>query len=131
MRASRCEPLRCGAGRPARDAARIAHCAGHAPLEWALAPEAVSPHRATLKPPFEPEAIRHWLADLTADTVLVEGVGGWRVPLHVQEAGATDAALERARGLVAEGLQALHTLPKNAHRDALERLAHHLVERIA
>lgn len=49
----------------------------------------------------------------------------------VQEAGATDAALERARGLVAEGLQALHTLPKNPHRDALERLAHHLVERIA
>jgi len=88
----------CTPSDPARDAARIAHCAGHAPLEWALAPEAVSPHRATLRPPFEPEALRHWLGNLAADTVLVEGVGGWRVPLHVQEAGATVTDLARWSG---------------------------------
>lgn len=50
---------------------------------------------------------------------------------QVRASGATDAALERARGLVQDGLSALHTLPKTPHRDALERLAHHLVDRIA
>lgn len=49
----------------------------------------------------------------------------------VNESGATEAALARARSLVDEGLDALRTLPHSDHRDALERLAHHLVERIA
>lgn len=49
----------------------------------------------------------------------------------VQNAGATDAALERARELVEEGLAALKVLPETPHREALERLAHHLVDRIA
>ncbi len=49
----------------------------------------------------------------------------------VHRVGATDAALERARVLVDEGLQALEALPPSEYRTALERLAHHLVERIA
>ena len=82
--ASGCEPTD-----PTRDAARIAHHAGHAPLEWALAPEAVSPHRATLSPPFDAHALGHWLGELAADTVLIEGVGGWRVPLQLPPRGPT------------------------------------------
>ena len=49
----------------------------------------------------------------------------------VNKSGAPDAALNRARVLVDEGLDALKILPSSPHRDALERLAHHLVERIA
>ena len=49
----------------------------------------------------------------------------------VEECGATEAALERARDLVNEGLKALNTVPPSEYRTALERLAHHLVERIA
>ena len=46
---------------PTRDAARIARCAGHAPMEWAIAPEALSPHRASLTPPFDERALRDCL----------------------------------------------------------------------
>ena len=49
----------------------------------------------------------------------------------VNKSGAPEAALNRARTLVQEGLEALQTLPQTPHREALERLAHHLVERIA
>ena len=50
---------------------------------------------------------------------------------QVEESGATAAALDRARALVDEGLEALHTIPNSPYRDALEKLAHHLVDRIA
>ena len=50
---------------------------------------------------------------------------------RVHACGATDAALQEARDLVNTGLQALDTLPTSEHRDALESLAHHLVDRIA
>ena len=49
----------------------------------------------------------------------------------VNKSGAPDAALNRARSLIDEGLDALNTLPPTPHREALEHLAHHLVERIA
>jgi len=50
---------------------------------------------------------------------------------QVEESGATEAALERARLLVEDGLEALQTIPSSPYRDALEQLAHHLVDRIA
>jgi octaprenyl-diphosphate synthase len=50
---------------------------------------------------------------------------------RVQASGATEAALQEARDLVDNGLAALHTLPESIHRDGLESLAHHLVDRIA
>ena len=50
---------------------------------------------------------------------------------QVEDSGATEAALERARVLVGEGLEALHTIPNSPYRGALEQLAHHLVDRIA
>ena len=49
----------------------------------------------------------------------------------VQAVGATDEALNRARLLVREGLEALEVLPETPYRTALEQLAHHLVDRIA
>ena len=49
----------------------------------------------------------------------------------VQDCGATDAALETARDRVQTGLTALRTLPESPYRNALETLAHHLVDRIA
>jgi len=50
---------------------------------------------------------------------------------QVHASGATDAALERARDLVQEGLDALSALPDSPYKTALEQLAHHLVDRIA
>jgi geranylgeranyl pyrophosphate synthase len=49
----------------------------------------------------------------------------------VQAVGATNEALDRARLLVREGLEALEVLPMTPYRKALEQLAHHLVDRIA
>ena len=49
----------------------------------------------------------------------------------VNASGATEDALARATALVDEGLEALKVLPESPYRDALEQLAHHLVDRIA
>lgn len=49
----------------------------------------------------------------------------------VDATGATAAALDEARHLVREGIDALHALPESVYRDALEQLAHHLVNRIS
>jgi len=49
----------------------------------------------------------------------------------VHAVGATEDALARARMLVDEGLDALQALPESPYREALEQLAHHLVDRIA
>ena len=66
---------------PARDASILARAAGHPPKEWATATAPVSPHRAFQPGEIEAGALRSWVESLTADTVLIEGVGGWRVPL--------------------------------------------------
>lgn len=66
---------------PTRDAAILANAAGHPPMEWATAPAPLSPHRAFKEGEIDEDALRSWVESLNADTVLVEGVGGWRVPL--------------------------------------------------
>ena len=67
---------------PLRDAAVLARAAGHAPREWALAPEPLSPHRAFPADAIDERSLKAWVDALCADTILIEGVGGWRVPLR-------------------------------------------------
>ena len=49
----------------------------------------------------------------------------------IEATGATSAALDEARKLVKNGIEALSTLPDSEYRQALEDLAHHLVNRIS
>jgi dethiobiotin synthetase len=67
------------------DALLISEAAGHAPLCHATYGPAVSPHRAILMggKALNAPALAHWIQRLQGDSVLVEGVGGWRVPLQV------------------------------------------------
>ena len=78
-----CKPVASGVtpGTPGDDAVRIARGAGHDPLVFATWAPPVSPHRAAWleeRPP--PVDLLARIASLQADTVLVEGAGGWRVP---------------------------------------------------
>lgn len=69
-------------GTAGEDAERLALGAGHPPTVFATYATPVSPHRAALlegRP--VPDRLLDWVAALDADTVLVEGAGGWRVPL--------------------------------------------------
>lgn len=69
-------------GEPGEDAARIAAAAGHAPLSFASFETPVSPHRAAeLEGRSVPDDLLERIRGLHADTVLVEGVGGWAVPI--------------------------------------------------
>jgi dethiobiotin synthetase len=78
-------------GVPARergeDATLLGFAAGHAPIVWGTWQTPVSPHRAAM---LEGLPVPHDLLDrirgVRADTVLVEGVGGWRVPLCLEPA---------------------------------------------
>jgi dethiobiotin synthetase len=64
------------------DATLIAAAAGHLPIVFATFAAPLSPHRAArLEGRTLPASLLEDVAALTADTVLVEGVGGWRVPL--------------------------------------------------
>ena len=72
-------------GTPGEDAEQIAAHAGHAPRVFATYEAPLSPHRAALLEgrSLDADALRAWVAALGADTVLVEGVGGWRVPIRL------------------------------------------------
>ncbi len=72
------------AGTAGEDAERIAAAAGHAPWVRATYDLPVSPHRAGLiRGDRLPPDLLAQVSALQADTVLVEGVGGWYVPLSV------------------------------------------------
>lgn len=65
------------------DAIRLGAAAGHPPLVYAAFSAPLSPHRAAaLEGRSVPDDVCDRIARLEADTVLVEGVGGWRVPLR-------------------------------------------------
>lgn len=72
-------------GTDGEDAAQIAHHAGHLPQVFAAYEAPLSPHRAALLEgrTLDARALRDWVSALDADTVIVEGVGGWRVPIHL------------------------------------------------
>lgn len=70
-------------GTSGQDAELIARAAGHAPLCFASYEAPLSPHRAALLEgaTLDGPALLAFVRSLQADTVIVEGVGGWRVPL--------------------------------------------------
>lgn len=74
------------AGGAGEDAELLAAAAGHAPAVFATWEPPVSPHRAILDggTPLDRAALEAWVRSHRADTVLVEGVGGWRVPLQLE-----------------------------------------------
>src|SRR5690606_22634650 len=79
------KPLASGVapGTAGEDAELLAAAAGHEPLVYATFEAALAPHRAARLEGrrVEPEALVAWLLGQPGDPVLVEGVGGWRVPL--------------------------------------------------
>ncbi|MCB9685427.1 MAG: dethiobiotin synthase [Alphaproteobacteria bacterium] len=82
-----CKPVASGVtpGSAGEDAERLGAAAGHPPLVFAAFEAPLSPHRAAeLEGRTLPDGLLERVAALRADTVLVEGVGGWRVPLRLE-----------------------------------------------
>ncbi len=79
------KPLATGGEPPGEDARLLALGGGHAPLVHTCLPTPAAPARAALRDGaiLDPKAITRWCQTLGAGdhAVLVEGVGGWRVPL--------------------------------------------------
>jgi dethiobiotin synthetase len=69
------------------DAEFIAQSAGHEPLIHTALKAPLSPHRAAMMESkvIHPPSLCDWLHTHSADCVLIEGIGGWRVPLHLEE----------------------------------------------
>jgi dethiobiotin synthetase len=90
------KPVASGGGLPGEDALLIAQAAGHAPLQFAGYEAPLSPHRAAAIEgrSLDVPALERWIDGLSADTVLIEGVGGWRVP--ITSSGYEVADLARA-----------------------------------
>ncbi|MBT3222353.1 MAG: dethiobiotin synthase [Proteobacteria bacterium] len=74
------------AGAVGEDEALLAQAAGHQPLGLYRFCEPLSPHRAAIleNRSVEPQEMINWVSSLEADTVLVEGVGGFKVPLSLE-----------------------------------------------
>ncbi len=79
------KPVMSGATGVGSDAWRVAVAAGHEPLCFASWSVPVSPHRAAIleRRPLDLPAMLRWL-DALPRPLLVEGVGGWRVPLRLE-----------------------------------------------
>jgi dethiobiotin synthetase len=77
------KPLATGSGGPGEDATAIAKAAGHAPAVFACFPEPASPERAARQANIEldDDGFLNWMRAQQGDPLLVEGVGGWAVPL--------------------------------------------------
>jgi len=70
-------------GDPGEDAALLGLAAGHAPASLHRLRTPVSPHRAAALEGVvvEPAAILAWVRENTGTVTIVEGAGGWEVPL--------------------------------------------------
>jgi dethiobiotin synthetase len=82
-----CKPVASGvpAGEVGGDAEALGRAAGHPPLTWATFAAPLSPHRAALlEGRGPPPDLLDRLRALAADVVLVEGAGGWRVPVSLE-----------------------------------------------
>lgn len=81
-----CKPVASGVapGTAGEDAELLGFAAGHAPLVFHTFEAPLSPHRAAeLEGRTLPDDVLDRIRALSADVVLVEGVGGWCVPLRV------------------------------------------------
>jgi dethiobiotin synthase len=81
-----CKPVASGVapGSAGEDAELLGFAAGHPPVVFATFEAPLSPHRAAiLEGRSVPEDLLDRIAALSADLVLVEGVGGWRVPVRL------------------------------------------------
>jgi len=77
------KPLATGSKGPGDDARLIAAAAGHEPRVFACFPEPASPERAAKQAgiTIDDDGFLDWISAQTGDPILVEGVGGWAVPL--------------------------------------------------
>jgi dethiobiotin synthase len=77
------KPLASGSEPPGGDATRIAQAAGHGPLGFACLPTPASPERAAREAgvTIDDEGLVAWCRAQVGDPLLMEGVGGWAVPL--------------------------------------------------
>ncbi len=79
------KPLATGELHPGSDATSISQAAGHAPLVHTIFPNPAAPARAALLQgaQIDPQSVVDWVKAqaTTTQTVLVEGVGGWTVPI--------------------------------------------------
>jgi len=81
---------------PGADSVIIATSAGHTPRVHTWWKTPVSPHRAAWieDKPLDTEHLRQWIQYQRADYVLVEGVGGWKVPLAMTSTGEVQYCVE-------------------------------------
>jgi dethiobiotin synthase len=88
-------------GGPPGDAELIARAAGHRARCWLSLEAPLSPHRAQERAGVvaDPADLLRWLSAQRADTVIVEGAGGWRVPLLRGPDGALFEVPDLARAL--------------------------------
>lgn len=65
------------------DAQLLGAAGGHPPEQFVSYQAPLSPHRAAKMEgrTLDTRALAAWVSGLSADTILVEGAGGWRVPL--------------------------------------------------
>ena len=77
------KPLATGSEGPGEDALIIAKAAGHAPRVHTCLPTPAAPHRAALLAgqALDFDAVLRWTHSQSGDPLLVEGVGGWTVPI--------------------------------------------------
>jgi dethiobiotin synthetase len=81
-----CKPVASGVdpGTPGEDAALLGFAAGHPPCGFYTFAAAISPHRAGAAEGREvADEVLDQIRGLGAATVLVEGAGGWRVPIRL------------------------------------------------
>ena len=77
------KPLATGSEPPGEDALFLAQAAGHPPKVFACLPLPASPERAAREANVSIDDISlvEWVRSQVGDPVLIEGVGGWAVPL--------------------------------------------------
>jgi len=77
------KPLASGSLPPGEDASLIARHAGHPPMGFACLPEPASPERAARQAgiTIDDSSLIEWCRAQSGDPLLMEGVGGWAVPL--------------------------------------------------
>jgi len=107
------KPLATGVldGSAGEDAELLGLAAGHEPLVMKTWVPALSPHRAAeiSGESISLNQLNHWIASHSGDHVLVEGVGGWRVPIS-WEFGVSELAIALGAPVLVVSANRLGTL---------------------